>query len=158
FLEFWRSLPGPAPVYNDLADTGYHMLVDELLNQNGIPHSDDPNCCELFLRLSRKIDSVIERMQRSRSAVVAEVIGKAGKTRVGAKTFMDQPGDRLLWHNDLFETVSVAKAPRVAAPIADLDVDGLIVAIRRSGLVVADGISQKEHERWYLEQRLADAG
>ena len=158
FSRYWRTLPGQPAVYNDFSDSGYYLLVEDLLSRNGIRHSDDPWQCEYFLGLNRRIGPVLDRMERTPSVTLAAVTTEAGKPRVGEKTYILPKVETRVWSNDLLEAVRIPKEGREIAPIGGLDQQGLVEVIRKYGLSVEDGISPREHERWYLEAQLAAAG
>jgi hypothetical protein len=158
FVNYWRSLPATPCVVNDVPDSGYYLLINEALAKSGVASSRDPGACEYFLRFNRSAEAVEDRLRENPSPVVAPISLKAGRARVGGQTYVASPAQRRVWSNDLFEAVYLPRQDRVVAPVPGLDVDGLLAAARQGNWTVSVGVGEGEHERWYLQSRLADAG
>jgi hypothetical protein len=156
--RFLKSVSPTPVVFNDLSDGGYYALVQALLDRSGVPHSEDPRACSYFLRLNGRIANIAATLEGRNSAVVVRVDVESGKRKIVPSTYRDDGRQRIVWSNDLFEVVLIPLDYREVSAPEGLDVRSLIDVIRKDNLTVADGISPFEHERLYLEDRLAAAG
>jgi hypothetical protein len=153
---FAKSIPGRPVFYNDFMDSGYYLLVDQLLLEHGLKPSYDPRECMYFVRLNRRIRDGTSKIEDS--PVIAKTSPYAGTQRAGEITYVTRGMEQVVWSNDLLELVYIPREGRELAEPSHLNSSGLIQTIRERGLSVANEIGPWEHEWAYLDHRTRSSG
>ena len=153
-----RSLPRGSTVYNDLPDSGYYSIVQQLLKKNSLTYSDDPSQCTYFIRLNHRVIDVERRMDGKNSAVVAAIVTQAGRTKGVDTAYRKSDSERVVWSNEVFELVQLPLANRIASIPEGLDVVGLASVIRERRVAVANEIPVLEPEHLVLDDVVRQAG
>jgi hypothetical protein len=162
FAAYWKSVPSQPIVYNDFSDSGYYLVIDNLLDRYGIAHSDDPRKCTYFMHLSPRLEAAVSAIGDPKSALtgalIAGVDDEPGQRKVVRRAFANDGKQQVRWTGEMLQVVQIPFAGRRMLQPKGMNASQLIRLIRTSRMRVANTIPRAEYERYFLDEQMRLAG